>query len=50
MAKAKKTRDKKYQEKLAIKGNFMDIIGAVVKNANDKVPKKKSDSKDMDTN
>ena len=31
----------KYEEKLAVKGSFLDIIKASVKDANSKVPAKK---------
>lgn len=31
----------KYEEKLVVKGSFLDIIQASVKNANDKAAKKK---------
>lgn len=44
MAKASKknskTRSKKYDAPLAVKGNFMDVMKAAAKNANDKSEKK----------
>ncbi len=50
MAKEKKKRAEKYDEKLKVNGSFMDIIGAVVKNANDKVSKKKADENSTESN
>lgn len=44
MAKAKKTtkpRPKKYEEPLTVKGSFMDIMNASVKNAAEKANDKK---------
>ena len=35
----------KYEEKLVVKGSFLDIIQASVKNANDKTEKKKPEPK-----
>lgn len=46
MAKAdkpKKPRAKKYDEKLAVKGSFLDIIKASVKDAENKTAPKKED-------
>lgn len=43
MAKSAKTKPKrgKYDEKLAVKGSFLDIMKAAAKNANDKSAPKK---------
>ena len=38
---AKKERAKKYDEKLVVKGSFMDIINAAVKHTKNNTPKKK---------
>jgi len=46
MAKAKKPikskRAKKYDEKLAVSGSFLDVVKAAAKNADNKSVKKKS--------
>ena len=39
--KPKKERTKKYDEKLAVKGTFIDIINAAVKHTKEHTPKKK---------
>jgi len=38
--KPTKKKRGKYDDKLAVKGSFFDLIGAAVKNANDKGKKK----------
>lgn len=48
MTKIKKNIKKprgKYEEKLVVKGSFLDIIQASVKNANDKTTEKKKNEK-----
>lgn len=49
MSESKKPKERKkrgkYDEKLAVKGTFLDIMKAAAKNANDKsAPKKTKDS------
>lgn len=36
MAKQKKERSKKYEQKLAVNGSFLNIVKAAAKNANSK--------------
>lgn len=40
---AKKPRAKKYDEKVAVKGTFLEIMKAAAKNANDNSAKKKGE-------
>ncbi len=49
MAKAKKKRADKYDEKLAIKGTFEDVIGVSVKPLPAKEPDPKQDKKQKPT-
>lgn len=44
-AKPKKPRAKKYDEKLAVNGSFIDIIQAAVKQSKDKTAAKKEEKK-----
>lgn len=43
--KKSKKRSDKYDEKLQVEGTFMDIIGAVVDDAEKKTAKKRADKK-----